>query len=282
MFRGLQYQHAIQLFFRKFGRYPTSIDELIQTNNVRFLRKKYRDPMTKDGEWRLIKLGPNGALIGSLTNPFQNAVTGITGSSGASGASGNTGAGNTNTGFTPPAAFTTGPSSSTNPSNAPATNPSVPFTSDAPNTQRFRTPGGPQTQPPPTSASGTPNTGAGASSSPQSITPSASQPIGQAIGGGIAGIASQSKQESIKVFNKYSEYDKWEFIFDYRRDQLAAGRLGGAQQQNQPTNPPPVSPTGGGAGSGPLPSAGGQGTSPFGGTPGISSPFGVPTAGPRR
>src|SRR4051812_13414130 len=53
MFRGQQYQRAIQLAYRKLGRYPASMDELEKVNGVRFLRKRYRDPMTKDGEWRI-------------------------------------------------------------------------------------------------------------------------------------------------------------------------------------------------------------------------------------
>ncbi len=55
--RGHQYQRAIQLYFRKFGRYPGSIEELEQTNNIRFLRHRYKDPITGKDEWRLIHLG---------------------------------------------------------------------------------------------------------------------------------------------------------------------------------------------------------------------------------
>ncbi len=68
VWRGEQYQRAIGLYFRKFGRYPTSIEDLTkQTNGVRFLRQAYPDPMNKqDGSWRLIYVGPNGQLIGSL------------------------------------------------------------------------------------------------------------------------------------------------------------------------------------------------------------------------
>lgn len=55
--RGKQYTRAIQLYFRKFGRYPASIDQLENTNNLRFLRKKYVDPMTGKDEWKLIRFG---------------------------------------------------------------------------------------------------------------------------------------------------------------------------------------------------------------------------------
>src|SRR5450759_5803715 len=66
-FRGMQYQHAIQLFFRKFGRYPNSIDELEKTNGIRFLRKRYSDPITMKKEWRLIHVGANGQFVDAKT-----------------------------------------------------------------------------------------------------------------------------------------------------------------------------------------------------------------------
>src|SRR5258705_3594689 len=62
-FRGMQYQHAIQLFFRKFGRYPNSIDELEKTNGIRFLRKRYTDPITMKKEWRLIHVWPDRQIV---------------------------------------------------------------------------------------------------------------------------------------------------------------------------------------------------------------------------
>jgi type II secretory pathway pseudopilin PulG len=68
VWRGRQYERAIGLYFRKFGKYPTKIDDLVkQTNGERFLRQAYKDPMNKeDGSWRFIYVGPNGQLIGSL------------------------------------------------------------------------------------------------------------------------------------------------------------------------------------------------------------------------
>jgi type II secretory pathway pseudopilin PulG len=82
IWRGNQYVRAIGLYYRKFGKYPTKIDDLYQnTNGVRFLREKYTDPMnTTDGTWRLIYLGPNGQLIGSVnyTNILQMSMQGPT------------------------------------------------------------------------------------------------------------------------------------------------------------------------------------------------------------
>ena len=65
--RGEQYQRAIKLFFRRFQRYPPTIEALENTNNIRFLRRRYKDPMTGKDEWRLIHAGPGGILTDSLT-----------------------------------------------------------------------------------------------------------------------------------------------------------------------------------------------------------------------
>src|SRR5258708_8985377 len=46
--RGSSYMRAIQHFYKKLGRYPMRVEELENTNNIRYLRKRYKDPMTKD------------------------------------------------------------------------------------------------------------------------------------------------------------------------------------------------------------------------------------------
>jgi len=79
IWRGKQYARAIGLYYRKFGKYPTKVEDLTnQTNGVRFLRQAYTDPMNKeDGSWRFIYVGPGGQLIGSLrqTNLLQNSLS---------------------------------------------------------------------------------------------------------------------------------------------------------------------------------------------------------------
>lgn len=69
--RGAQYARAVKKFYKKFGRYPVSIEQLENTNNIRFLRKRYKDPITgKDfrplhfGEVQLTPKAP-----GSATGP---------------------------------------------------------------------------------------------------------------------------------------------------------------------------------------------------------------------
>lgn len=66
IFRGEQYQRSIGLYYKKFGRYPNSIKDLLHTNDRSFLRRPWADPMVPDGKWRLIRLGPGGQLIGSV------------------------------------------------------------------------------------------------------------------------------------------------------------------------------------------------------------------------
>ncbi len=63
---GEQYSRAIQLFVRKFNRYPPDFDALNSTQNIRFLRRKYKDPMTGKDVWRVIHVGPGGVFTDSL------------------------------------------------------------------------------------------------------------------------------------------------------------------------------------------------------------------------
>jgi hypothetical protein len=64
--RGEQYSRAISLYVRKFNRYPPDFDALDNTQNLRFLRGHYADPITGKNEWRLIHAGPGGILIDSV------------------------------------------------------------------------------------------------------------------------------------------------------------------------------------------------------------------------
>src|SRR3954464_8519382 len=70
--RGNEYARAVKRFYRKFGRYPTRVEELENTNNTRFLRKRYTDPMTGQefrvlhyGEQKSVPKGLFGAAIGT-------------------------------------------------------------------------------------------------------------------------------------------------------------------------------------------------------------------------
>ena len=63
---GEQYKRAIQLYYRKFSRYPAKMEDLENTGNIRFLRRRFIDPMTGKDEWRLVHMGPGGQLTDSL------------------------------------------------------------------------------------------------------------------------------------------------------------------------------------------------------------------------
>ncbi len=69
IFRGKQYMRAVMLFQRKTGFYPTSVEALLNTNNLRFLRKRWKDknPITNSEDWRWIRLGPNTPLNSSMS-----------------------------------------------------------------------------------------------------------------------------------------------------------------------------------------------------------------------
>ena len=69
--RGTQYQRAIQLYFRNRKSYPPSLDALENTNGLRFLRRRYTDPLTGKADWRLLHMGPAG-VMDSLVKPLNN------------------------------------------------------------------------------------------------------------------------------------------------------------------------------------------------------------------
>jgi type II secretory pathway pseudopilin PulG len=79
VWRGRQYARAVKLYYRKNGRFPQSMEDLVKPKgDVRFLRKEYRDPMNRDdGTWRLIYVGPNGQLIGSMKPQAAIQLTGL-------------------------------------------------------------------------------------------------------------------------------------------------------------------------------------------------------------
>src|SRR5882672_10585845 len=86
IWRGKQYTRGVKLYYRKMGRFPTSLDDLTKPKlgSLRFMRQAYKDPMNKkDGEWRLIYVGPAGQLIGSLKPPQTLQLSGLAGTGGA-------------------------------------------------------------------------------------------------------------------------------------------------------------------------------------------------------
>src|SRR5882724_7904430 len=66
--RGEEYSRAIQLYVRKWKKYPATMEDLESTNQVRFLRKRYNDPMTGKSEWRVVHVGPGGVFTDSVVH----------------------------------------------------------------------------------------------------------------------------------------------------------------------------------------------------------------------
>jgi hypothetical protein len=63
--RGEQYKIAIRRFLQaNKNRWPASMDELESFNNRRFLRRRFKDPMTGKDEWRIVHI-QNGILTDS-------------------------------------------------------------------------------------------------------------------------------------------------------------------------------------------------------------------------
>jgi type II secretory pathway pseudopilin PulG len=69
--RGEQYARAIQKFYKKNHTYPLTLEQLENTNNIRYLRKRYKDPMSPDGEWKIAHQADIATLkgVGNLTPP---------------------------------------------------------------------------------------------------------------------------------------------------------------------------------------------------------------------
>jgi type II secretory pathway pseudopilin PulG len=189
--RGVQYSRAVRHYYKKFNRYPSKIEDLESTNNIRFLRKRYKDPIT-GADFKVLHLSEVQAALagapvaGVNTPPVQGASSGSSFGSGGFGSS----------------------ASASSSQSVAATSPSG---SDSATTGSS-----------PQSAFGSP--GSGSNSSPSS--PSGSSPSGSASsnsnptfgGGPIAGVVSTSKLESIREFNKKNHYNEWLFIYNPNSD----------------------------------------------------------------
>src|SRR6202050_260303 len=85
--RGVQYSRAVRAYYKKFGRYPTRIEDLESTNNMRFLRKRYKDPLTGQ-DFKLLHFGEvQLALSGALGGGGIQGASSITGNGGLNGPS---------------------------------------------------------------------------------------------------------------------------------------------------------------------------------------------------
>jgi hypothetical protein len=205
--RGVQYTRAIQKYYKKFGRYPGTIEQLEDTNHMRFLRKRYKDPFAPDGKWQLVRFGQvsfNATQIqggggspmsgGGAALPNLPGVTGmIQGQGGATFGGGST-FGNSNVGGTN--SFNQQPNGTGVTGNVPGLTGSGSFgsSSNAGGASQPQTTGDSNS-----SAFGSSNTGAG------------SLPTG---GSAIIGVASVSSRKSLRVVNDKDHYKDWKFVYD--------------------------------------------------------------------
>jgi hypothetical protein len=211
IWRGKQYVRGIKLFYRKNGRFPTSLDDLTKPKmgSLRFMRQAYKDPMnTADGTWRLIYVGPAGQLIGSLKPPQTFQIPGLAGSRPA-GTPAGTSTDQSGGGFG--ARF----GSSTSGANQPGQNQSA-------------------TNPQGTSATGqgtsaTPDDG---SSLPASALSSNDNPV---MGGNIIGVGSKINKRSVIIYDKAKNYRLFEFVWNPSKDLMNA--MGQGTQVGTPAAP---------------------------------------------
>ena len=237
--RGMQYRRAIQLYYRKFHAYPPNVEALVNTNDVRFLRKKYTDPITGQDDWKpiafgqnktptamgffgeplagnastLAGIGPSGGGVGipGITTPGSGSGSAFGGDSGGSGIFGSSGSGN---GQSP----SIGGSGSTDNSGG---------SSGTDNSGSGGSSGG-------TSSTGTPSTGTSSTGTGAGST-SGSPTFG---GAGIIGFSPASDKTSILVYKKKQHYNEWEFTYDPLSEMktLSGGNAGlNGQPGSQPT-----------------------------------------------
>jgi type II secretory pathway pseudopilin PulG len=249
--RGMQYRRAIQLYYRKFHAYPPNVEALVNTNDIRFLRKKYKDPITGQDDWKPIAFGQNKTptAMGFFGQPLAGNASTLAGI-GPGGAGGLPGA------TTPGGAF--GGSSSGNGifgssgdgSQSPAAGGSSPTDNSGGTTG--------------TDGSGSAGSGGGTSTgsapSTGSGTDTSSSPSGPTFGGaGIIGFSPASPNASILVYKKKQHYNEWEFTYDPLSDMqtVGGGNAGLVGQPASSTTTPVGAPT-----FGPSPSGPGSNPSP--------------------
>jgi type II secretory pathway pseudopilin PulG len=217
--RGTAYMRAIQHYYRKYNSYPTSIAQLEDTNHLRFLRKRYTDPMNRDpktGKERDFKILHqtdvmlnNGPVLGQIPGPTGNPGPGGQPGGLAGGPQGGLNA--LQGGLAALGAQTGGVQPTVTPN---------PATGDAP----------------PDAEGNSDSPGSPSASTPNASSNSSSGFNGPTFGGGpIIGVASMSKEKPIRVFYGKNHYKDWLFIYAPQFDQVQGGLLKGPVNPGMPT-----------------------------------------------
>jgi type II secretory pathway pseudopilin PulG len=214
--RGVQYSRAIRNYYKKFSRYPTRLENLENTNNLRYLRKRYKDPVNKNRDFKLLHYGDPGLSIGgsfgggALAGATSVSAMSSSGSSGSAfGGSGSAFGGSASSstlGGSSSGTFGGGSSSAFGGS---FNNSASSGTSNAAGTSN--TPGT-------NSTSGSDSTQASAQVAPGTATDLSSS-TQQVVGGlPIVGVVSTSKDTTIREFNHKRKYNEWQFVYDPTMD----------------------------------------------------------------
>jgi type II secretory pathway pseudopilin PulG len=205
--RGEQYARAVRRFYKKNGRYPTTIEQLEQTNEIRYLRKRYKDPMSPDGEWKLvhitdIQLKSTGGLA-----PAGAAGTGTGTGAAAASAFGQTTAGS---------AFGTNSASQNSLGASSSPSPDSSTNSAFSNTGTNSAFGGTGSN---ASGIGTGANAAGADANNPAGLGGSGNSASPVLGGGpILGVVSKNKDQGIHSFGEKTKYNEWFFIYDPSQD----------------------------------------------------------------
>ena len=240
MNRGNEYKTAIKKYFRKFGQYPVSLDQLESTNNMRFLRKRYKDPITGKDDWRLWHVGEiqMNLTTGVAQGAGQPAGGSVFGQSPGGSAFGQSTGGSAFGGST----FGQSPGGSTF-----GQSPGGSAFGQSPGASAFgQSPGTSTGTPTPgtstTGQSTSDQSGAGAApnASSSGITAAGNMPgagNSPVIGGGpIMGVSSISKKKSIIEIKGKNHYNEWPpFYYDPRQDMAAQMPVGAGTPGGNPS-----------------------------------------------
>jgi type II secretory pathway pseudopilin PulG len=175
--RAGEYRRAVRRFAKQTGRYPMKIEDLESTNGIRYLRKRFKDPVT-GRDFKLLHMADIPTALGTSTNNWS----------------------------LQPGANASGNGDGISPAGENATAPAVQNAQSIAN-------GGVFAQGAATAGFGL--AGSSSTNPAPSANQQGGQSGNQGFGGGvIIGVASTSKKKTIREFNSRNHYNQWLFFYD--------------------------------------------------------------------